>query len=61
MDFHSDPISLHDSLEAVNDWFYEQGWTDGLPIVPPTPERVAKLLAWTDREPQEELGPMPPK
>jgi len=61
MDFHSDKISLNDSLEAVNDWFYDQGWTDGLPIIPPTPERVEKLLAWTDRNPQDELGPVPPK
>lgn len=61
MEIRSEKISLPDSLEAVNDWFYDQGWTDGLPIVPPTPERVEKLLAWTDRDPQEELGPVPPK
>jgi hypothetical protein len=61
MHFHSDRISLNDSLEAVNDWFYDQGWTDGLPIIPPTSERVEKLLAWTDRSPQDELGAMPPK
>ena len=61
MDFHSERISLSDSLEAVNDWFYDQGWTDGLPIVPPTPERVERMFAWTDREPQDELGPVPPK
>ena len=61
MNFHSDKISLHDSLESVNDWFYDQGWTDGLPIIPPTAERVASLLAWTDRDPQDELGAMPPR
>jgi hypothetical protein len=61
MNFHSDKISLNDSLEAVNDWFYDQGWTDGLPIIPPTAGRVEKLLAWTDRAPQDELGAMPPK
>ena len=61
MDIRSDKISLNDSLEAVNDWFYDQGWTDGLPIVPPTAERVEKLLAWTDRNPEDELGPVPPK
>ena len=36
---------LPNSLEAVNDYFYEQGFTDGLPIIPPTPERVERMLA----------------
>src|SRR5215831_14357951 len=36
---------LPNSLEAVNDYFYEQGWTDGLPIIPPTPERVEHMLS----------------
>ena len=61
MDFASEKISLDDSIEVVNDWFYDQGWTDGLPIIPPTSGRVEKILAWTDRDPQDELGTMPPK
>ena len=32
-----------------------------MPIIPPIPERVEKMLAWTDRAPQDELGPIPPK
>ena len=28
------------SYDAINDYFYTQGWTDGLPIVPPTAARV---------------------
>jgi hypothetical protein len=35
---------LPNSLEAVNDYFYQQGWTDGLPIIPPTPQRVEQML-----------------
>jgi len=38
-------LDLPDSFDAINDYFYEQGWTDGLPIVPPTAERVANMLA----------------
>ena len=57
----SERIVLNDEIEAVNDWFYDRGWTDGLPIVPPTPDRVERTLAWTDRAPDAELGPMPPK
>lgn len=53
-------IRLEDTLEAVEDYFDERGWTDGLPIVPPTAERVERMLAWTDRSPDLELGEMPP-
>ncbi len=42
-------LPIAGSLEEVNTYFYEHGWTDGLPIVPPTRERVETLLAgWTD-------------
>jgi hypothetical protein len=37
-----------DAFAAVNELFYKRGWTDGLPIVPPTPERVKKMLQGTD-------------
>ena len=38
-------VSDDDSLDRINDYFYEQGWTDGLPIIPPTARRVAAMLA----------------
>ena len=28
----------------VQEEFFERGWTDGLPVVPPTPERVQAML-----------------
>jgi hypothetical protein len=37
---------------------YELGWTDGLPVVAPTPERVAAMLA--GRDPHRSLGAVPP-
>ncbi len=61
MELYSEKIRLRDSFEEINDWFYDQGWTDGLPIIPPTPERVERMLRWTDRDPGEELGALPPK
>ena len=54
-------IQLEDSLEAINDYFCQKGWSDGLPIVPPTPERVDHMLAWTDRDRGAEIGTMPPR
>lgn len=44
------------SFEEVNDFFYEREWSDGLPIVPPTPEKIAEFLSFTDRDPDETLG-----
>ncbi len=32
------------AFDAV-EWYYEQGYSDGLPVVPPTPEKLAAMLA----------------
>jgi hypothetical protein len=45
-----------DEIEAI----YERGWTDGLPVVPPTRKRVLRMLGGTTRSPQEVLGLCPP-
>jgi hypothetical protein len=37
---------------------YARGWTDGLPVVPPTEERVERMLG--GRDPTASLGPVPP-
>ncbi|HEX3884522.1 MAG TPA: thioredoxin family protein [Stellaceae bacterium] len=37
-----------------------RGWSDGLPLVPPTEERVLKMLDGTSRDPQEVIGIVPP-
>jgi len=44
-------------LDELEDMF-ERGWTDGLPVVPPTPERVAAMLG--GRDPDRSLGRVPP-
>jgi hypothetical protein len=38
-----------DDLLAAIDYCYEQGWTDGLPVVPPVVERVNAMLAAESR------------
>ena len=47
-----------DDVDAL---YQERGWTDGLPIVPPTEARVAACLRWTDRDPREIVGVLPPR
>jgi len=41
-------IAFKGNYEDVNRFFYRSGWTDGLPIVPPTEEAVAEMMTGTD-------------
>src|SRR5262249_59024546 len=45
-----------DDVEAV----FERGWSDGLPVVPPTAERVARMLTGTTRAPDDVVAIVPP-
>jgi hypothetical protein len=47
-----------DPIAAI-EYCYQQGWTDGLPVIPPTEERVAAFLAQLDRGRDEVLGAVP--
>jgi hypothetical protein len=47
---------LEDPFEAL----HERGMTDGLPVVPPTPERVVTMLEHTSRHPQDLVADVPP-
>ena len=47
---------LEDPFESL----FDRGVTDGLPVVPPTPERVVAMLEHTSRDPQEVVAVMPP-
>ena len=50
--------TLDDELSAI-DWCYEQGWTDGLPVVPPERERVERFLMAAGRPPEEVVARHP--
>ncbi len=39
---------------------FAYGWSDGLPVVPPTPARVLRMLEGTAREPGDVVGVIPP-
>jgi hypothetical protein len=47
---------LEDPFESL----FDRGVTDGLPVVPPTPERVVAMLEHTSRDPQEVVAVVPP-
>jgi hypothetical protein len=55
------------ALEAPGDidefqtWLIEQGWGDGLPAIPPTPERVARMLSATCRRPDDMAAILVPR
>ena len=47
---------LDDEFEAM----FDRGFTDGLPVVPPTEERVMRMLKGTHRDPSEVVAVVPP-
>ena len=47
-------------LEDEHELAYQRGWSDGLPVVPPTEERVLRMLSGTTRSPDEVVGVVPP-
>jgi hypothetical protein len=47
---HDDPLEV----------CFDRGWSDGLPVTPPTDERVLRMLSGTTRAPNEVVGRIPP-
>lgn len=56
----AEAVVFEGSFEEVNRFFVENGWSDGLPIVPPTREKVTEFLSFTDRDAGEVLGTLLP-
>lgn len=48
-------------LDDQFDWLHRQGWTDGLPVVPPTPARVEAMVDGSRGEPETLIGLVPPR
>jgi hypothetical protein len=57
----SPKIRVKDSPAELQALLYERGWTDGLPVIPPTEELVRWILSCCDRDPQEEVAVLPPR
>ena len=49
----TDPL---DGAHKAFEYMYEKGWTDGLPVIPPTRELVDEFLATTTRPADEVIG-----
>src|ERR671919_1160838 len=51
----SHAYEVSDTAEAI-EFYYEKGWTDGLPVVPPTAERIRAMLDAGRLEPGQEIA-----
>lgn len=54
-------VEAPDSYDAIQDYCWEQGWTDGLPVVPPTEGLVRGMLAGYGEDPSISLGTIQPR
>jgi hypothetical protein len=54
-------LDLPDDIEELSRLFAERGWSDGLPVVPPTEARVAAMLRYCDRDPADVVALLPPR
>ena len=46
-------IVFKGTLDEVNRFFYKRGWSDGLPLIPPTEKAVTQMLQGTSHAPEE--------
>ena len=53
--------SYPEAAEEFNEIYLNNRWGDGLPLLPPTPERVEWMLSGTSRSPREVIGRINPK
>jgi hypothetical protein len=54
-------VAFKGNYQDVNRFFYRHGWTDGLPIVPPTEEAVKEMMQGTDLPPDHVVAKVIPR
>lgn len=59
--YPAETFKFKGAVDDVTALYYRNGWSDGFPIVPPTPERVKWMLEGTSAKPDEVLGLAPPR
>jgi hypothetical protein len=56
----SELVEVADDYETFYEYAVENGWTDGLPVVPPTEQLVAAMLQTMNRDPGEVVANLAP-
>ncbi|MFC2042439.1 UGSC family (seleno)protein, partial [Chloroflexota bacterium] len=59
--YPAERFDFEGTVEDVNKLFFDREWSLGLPLIPPTPERLGAILKGTSRKPDEVLGQVPPR
>jgi hypothetical protein len=54
-------IEVPEDIEQIFELMYREGMTDGLPVIPPTEERVRRMLAGTSLQPGHVVAELPPR
>ncbi len=58
---HPDEAGTLEDSELAQELFLERQWTDGLPIVPPTGDRVREMMVAVNRDPQDAVASLAPQ
>lgn len=58
LNLQQEALEATDALEA-QELFFRNGWTDGLPVVPPTSNKIEAMLSAVPMEPQTIIGSIP--
>ena len=54
-------VELPDAIDAVGEFLHAEGYTDGLPVIPPTEERVGRVIELMGRAAEEVVAIIPPR
>ncbi len=57
----ADTLEVDASPDALQAFFHEQGWSDGLAMAPPTATAVQAMLAAAGCDARQTIGPVPPR
>ena len=59
--YPADRFTFRGSVDELNSLFFTKGWSLGLPVVPPTADRVKEMLKGTSLKPDYVIGRVPPR